>query len=266
MKLAEAVARIDQLMTRAGEALVGRHYFETERLCVEAMTLAFQFQDFERMARITLPLQESRRLKRQLAADAGMVAIVDGEMPARPRPGCYLVRPPRVGLDGRMLREMADQAEVPVIVLVREPRTKAGTWPLVALGPVTIRAYVAPPVPPSADAPAPRGRKKPARKPDPVEDPDRIAPPVEWFLLAGEVLGDAAIASVDPGRPPASRVEELWLRLQAFPDHEKLHQALAAACQEARIAGPLTPVHDDEDEVFDADEEREPDADDEADA
>lgn len=231
MKLAEAVVKIDALMEKASAALVARQYFDVERQCVEAMSLAHHHLDFERMARICRPLQEARRLKRQLAIDADQFFVVDGEMPAKIEPGCYLVRPPRVGLDGRMLREMADQAGVPVIVLVREPLTRTGLWPLVALGPVTIRAYI--------DPPKPSAKKKAKKKTAAVdEDPDRVVPGIEWFLLAGEQIGDAAIASIEPTRSPLSRVEDLWLRLQAHPDHEKLHQALAEACHVARTAGP----------------------------
>jgi len=245
---------IDSLMERASRALIGRDYFAAERLCLEALEIAHKACDYERMARICLPLQEARRQKRDLAADAaarGAIFPVDDELPAPGtlRPGCYLVRPPRVGLDGRMLRELADRREVPVIVVVREPRTRAGLWPIVALGPVTIRAQVPPPPPPSpsasgsnSPAAARRGSKvrrvnAPARDPQPEAhspaDNDRILPRVEWFLDAAERLGDAALAGLNPARPVLGRVEDLLVRLAAHPDHEKLHQALEAACRDA---------------------------------
>jgi hypothetical protein len=268
---AEALAKIDEAMERASVALAARRYFEAERLCVEAMGLAHQRRDYERMARICLPLQEARRQKRQLALDAGEVFVIDQELPAKPKPGLYLVRPPRVGLDGRMLREMADEAEVPVVVVVREPRTRAGLWPVVALGPITLRTRVEPPAAPVAETgkgkkgskagaagPAGAGGAAGAGRPRKAKaaevDPDLVVPDAEWFLWASEALGDAGIARVDPARPVASRVDELWLGLQAQPDHEKLHQALAEACAEARRLGPaaLEPeVDGDEDEEAD---------------
>lgn len=244
---------IDSLMERASRALTGREYFAAERLCLEALELAHKACDYERMARICLPLQEARRQKRDLAADAaarGAIFPVDDELPAPGalRAGCYLVRPPRVGLDGRMLRELADRREVPVIVVVREPRTRAGLWPVVALGPVTIRAQIAPPLPPPPPLPPQppsagrRGSK--ARRGSPAAqdarhephapvDDDRILPRVEWFLDAAERLGDAALAGLNPARPVLGRVEDLLVRLAAHPDHEKLHQALEAACRDA---------------------------------
>jgi hypothetical protein len=53
---------------------------------------------------------------------------------------------------------------------------------------------------------------------------------------AGEQLGDAAIESIDPTAEPARQVDALLERLDAFPDHEKLHQALEEACQVAAKA------------------------------
>lgn len=234
--------RIDAIMERASHALVERRYFDAERLCLEALELAHREGDYARMARICLPLQESRRQKRDLAADAREVFIIDDQLPkpGKLHPGCYLVRPPRVGLDGRLLREMADHKHVPIIVLVREPTTRAGLWPIVALGPVTIRTHVKPPEPPPPKKPKASGKKKPAPASAPVAGApglvEDILPPVEWFLSASEQLGDAAIGTVDPARGVVGRVEDLLMRLAAFPDHEKLHQVLAEACEAAARA------------------------------
>lgn len=250
-----AAERTDALMEQASRALVGRDYFRTERLCLEALDIAHAGYDYARMAAILLPLQESRRFKRHMALDAGHVTVISREMPA-PNDlcaGCFLVCPPRVGLDGRQLREMCDRGEVPALILTREPATRSGLWPIVALGPATIRATVPPPPPP---------RKKKSAKGDRANittvtidpgDPASpylaawaaeaagSAPTVEWFVSASEALGDAAIAQIDPSRPAAVRVEELFMRLAAFPDHEKLHQRLHDACAEAARIGKPPP-------------------------
>ncbi len=241
--------RIDQIMDKASKALVERRYFECERLSVEALEMAHQLTDYERMARICLPLQEARRQKRDLAADSRNIFVFDDQLPraGKLQPGCYLVRPPRVGLDGRLLRELADKKEVPVIIVTREPTTRTGLWPVVSLGPVTVRTRVEPPVVRASSAAARARKKKPVSEavlspsataitPGAVED---VLPPVEWFLMANEVLGDACIASIDPARPAFARVEDLLLRLAAICDHEKLHQRLAEACIQAHRAGPL---------------------------
>ncbi len=141
-------------MEAASRALVQRRYFDCERLCVEALERSFIAADYERMARILLPLEEARRQKRDLAFDTRDVFVVDRVVPTgrNLRPGCYLVAPPRVGIDGRLLREAANKKKIPTIVVVREPESRDGMWPVVSIGPVTIRTKVPPP--PSPPGPA----------------------------------------------------------------------------------------------------------------
>lgn len=245
---AQTQSRIDEMMERASEQLVQREYFATERLCAAALHKAVAIRDYDRVARIVLPLQEARRQKRNLALDAGAVFLIDHELPTSETllPGCYLVSPPRVGVDGRALRDLADELMIPVIVLVREPATRDGAWPLVAVGPVTVRAKVPAPTtkfPETVPAtPAAKGRKgaKPTSKsaastPAPAQRADLpcALPPPEWFVYASEVLGDSAIASTQHITSPDTLVEALLHRLDAQPDHEKLHQRLMDAARTA---------------------------------
>lgn len=213
--------RIDPMMERASEALVRGEYFECERLSAEALRRAVAAGDFERAARIALPLLESRRMIRDMAFDTRAVFVIDDELPKGRdiRPGMYLVCPPRVGVEGRMLRDDALANDVPVIVVVREPTTRDGLWPVVAVGPVTVRCKVEPPTPPKSRA----GRSKATAAP----------PPPEWFISTNERLGDVAIASVPAGSTGVSRAMALYDRLCAMPDHEKLHQRFAEAAQAA---------------------------------
>lgn len=213
------VSRVDSLMEQASVALAATRYFECERLAASALELARAAHDYDCMARILLPLQEARRHKRQRAADARKKPVrLDSPEKLEPfltgrkkiTAGCYLIEPLLVGADARDLRDRADEQEVPIIVLAREPLTRFGDWPVVMIGPVTVRTRVRPP----AD-----------------EKPD-----VAWMLAAGEALGDAAIESVDPGLDPQTRVERLAVLLATAVDHEKLHQALAEACRDAAAA------------------------------
>lgn len=248
-------------MEEASTALVQRHYFDAERRCMDALRMAFASQDFERMARIVLPLEEARRQKRDLAFDAGHVTVIDGDIPTGRKlvPGCYLVCPPRVGLDGRLLREEADKRKIPTIIVTREPTTREGLWPIVALGPVTVRLKVPPPVDvhaghrksdseaqwdaapekdvtgkPAKGTRGGAGKKTPKQPIPPETHTHHVTIPTrEWFLHAGEALGDAAIASVDQEMDPLMRVDALLKRLEAHPDHEKLHQVLGESCRVA---------------------------------
>lgn len=276
---AQHQSRIDTLMERASVALVARRYFETEELCVEALRRARGIADFDRIARIALPLQEARRQKRDLAFDAavtlGSVFRIDGELPAGRAivPGCYLVEPPRVGVDGRILREAADARQTPVIVVVREPQSRDGLWPIVAVGPVTVRTKVAPPAPPP---PPPRrarsggSRKKPkpgaavaSPVPGPAEGSGCPLPTPQWFLAANEALGDAAIAACMLRPTAYSQLEALLDHLAAHPDHEKLHQALEDSARRAarepassrRSAASRAELEQFEDEMDDEDDD-----------
>ncbi len=234
------------MMEEASRALVARDYFGCERLGANALDRAFGLLDYDRMARVLLPLEEARRQKRDLAFDTRRVIVVGDQLPSTRSlvAGCYLICPPLVGVDGRNLRESADRRRVPAIVIVREPTTREGLWPLVAVGPVTIRAKVAPPAAPLP--PRPRAPRRRAKAPSPPESrragsapPGEPVPSPEWFLAANEALGDAALAEVNPAAHPETRIEALMLRLAAHPDHEKLHQALADACR-AAVRDPFT--------------------------
>lgn len=229
-------------MEHASEALVARKYFEAEQLAAEALRRAYGLNDYDRIARIALPLQEARRQKRDLAFDAaqqGAVFLINGDMPDPETlaPGCYLVAPPRVGVDGRTLREAADHRRVPVIVVVREPTSREGLWPIVAVGPLTVRTKVPPPEPP---APAPSRSRKTSKKPgpptpaapEPLAAPPSIPDP-QWFLTANEMLGDAAIALAESKPNIFAQVEVLVEYLTSHPDHEKLHQRLEEAARAA---------------------------------
>jgi len=205
----KAADRIDAMMERASAALEATDYFTAEAEAAAALEAAHRAGDDDRMARILMPLEEARRQKRLLAADAGVAGrLCELPGPDWPdRPGCWLVEPPLVGADARELRRQADERRVPAIVICREPATDAGLWPVVVIGLKTVRAYVDP--------------------------PEGGAPDTPWFLDAAEALGEAAIDTVDPARSARARVEDLIALVQTLRDHDRLHQALAQTCREA---------------------------------
>lgn len=219
---------LDELMDRASHALVETRYFEAERQCVEAFRMARRTGDFERAGRIVLPLLEARRQKRQLAVDAarerGVVLVhrVDS-LAGSIEPGCYLICPPAIGLEARMLRERADSQQVPTFVLAREPITRTGLIPIVGVGRISVRARI---LPIRVDPATGEGIDLSSAD----AESDQM---LRWFEHAGEALGDAGIATVDVQEHPAWRADDLIDRLEAVPDHEKLHQRLAEACRAA---------------------------------
>ena len=230
--LREAAGKsIDMLMDRASQKLVETDYFGTQELCLRAMEKCRRSRDWERLARIILPLQESRRQLRHLACDTGKSFIVH-KMPTRAEgfaTGCYLLEPPLVGIDGRNFRELLRAKRVPALVLTKEPTTASGKWPIAGAGDGHFEVVVA-----RVQVDPPAGFKgAPARLTN-MSHGANIDP--SWFLATQEALGDAAIRKVRHEWPASHRVEDLLELLDAVPDHEKLAQAVALAAREAMAA------------------------------
>ncbi len=207
-------SKIDHLMNKASETLAHTRYFEAERMAVKALEMAHNDRDYERMARIVLPLQEARRQRYQQALDEGSIAIVNEDIADdfKLRPGCYLVEPPQVGADARRLRHLGLQREIPIAVLCCEPVTQLRQQPIVAINPGnSYRTKV--------DLPA-----------------DYDNPDIEWFANAMEALGDSVIENLDAKQEITRRVDTLLEALNAIPEHERLHQVLEQSCRDAHHA------------------------------
>lgn len=215
MAAAAQPTSIDELMEKASAALLETDYFKTEDLCRKAITKARRARDFERLGRIVLPLQEARRQRRHEALDAGHRQVLSklADLKKVHPAGAYLLRPPIIGVEATIVREVSQRKKVPLVVLVREPRTATGMWPLVLTVPErSIRIQVA----------------------APVEDDD-TPPTAEWFMASIEALGDAAMKSLNPKDPAQWRVDDLLEFIDALPEHEKLHQRLTQECRVAML-------------------------------
>lgn len=246
--MTRGLSAIDEMMERASGALVAAEYFDSEKLCARALRRARAACDFERMARICMPLQEARRQVRQLAETGGVRAVLDGDLGrvVVREAGCYLLQPPLLGVDALGFRESAWRKKVPVFVLTREPTTRAGKWPMVAVAEMgwlqggasamrSVRAMVEPPAGAEVAEEAGAGAARRSRGVG-TRAPERV-PSLEWFTAAGEAIGDAAIAAVDRSLHPAFQADDLMDFLAAIPEHEKLHQRLEEVCREAARVG-----------------------------
>jgi hypothetical protein len=127
MTMAQA-ATIDQLMEQASQALGRTDYLACERLCEQALALAIDADDFDRVSRIVLPLQEARRQRRQIASEAGVMVL--GEPRQTPEQilqaheaGCFmLIGPPYDADDVTALRrQAADRGRFIEALLVDQP-------------------------------------------------------------------------------------------------------------------------------------------------
>ena len=199
-------------LTSAERAMKDARWFDAERDALAALDSAIQSGNHELAADATLPLQEARRQRMLMAIDASngtpnVLDQVETELESVD-PGVHLLVPHAVAADARRMRIVGLQTGVPVLAVCREPLTSAGQVPIVAIGEVTIRAYV-----------------------DPPEDPD--AHSMEWTLAAMESLGDTAIERALESTKSSDRITALRNALDSIPEHEKLHQALADALRSA---------------------------------
>jgi hypothetical protein len=215
MKSMSKTNAIDDVREKVEEALASGAWFEAEHLADRALAMAHKARDFERMAKLVDLLLHARQERLDLAFESGTLTIVrdrpDEDAPIEP--GCYLIEPPLVGADGRRMSLAALQSETPVTVLCREPRTRLGLWPVVAICPgLTVRTQVPPP-------------------------DDEDAPDLAWFAQSMLDLGDWSLQMLDPSLPITRRVDALLQRLDALPEHQGLHEALIEACEEAAQEG-----------------------------
>ncbi|MEZ6242236.1 MAG: hypothetical protein R3B57_04265 [Phycisphaerales bacterium] len=209
----------------ASEACEGSRWHEAAAGAERAMNAARQASDFETLARATVlaarALSEIRAEAIAASPKGALIAGRDTELPDPVPPGCYLLQPPMVGADATRFRDMARAAEVPVMVLTREPLTRAGLWPVVSVGRVIVRARIQPPAGVKED----ESRMTRDNYPGPA--------PLDWFLAAHARLGEAALERIDPDEHPHHRVDDLLELFSAIPEHPAITAALVETAREA---------------------------------
>ncbi|MDF1810078.1 MAG: hypothetical protein P1U42_10320 [Phycisphaerales bacterium] len=207
-------------MEDASQTMARGEYLSAALSCKEALLVARQHNDFDRMKRICLPMLESQRYIRQEALDSNIIYSIESskDIPEDPGPACYLFAPNFVGADARRFRSAANDAGIGAFVLTREPITSRGECPIVGVAERVVRIRVIPPK-------------------------DNILT-ANWFSHAAEALGDQAINDAinasDPDDPKQWIVDDFLDRIDACPEHEKFIKALSDACDDA-INAPPTP-------------------------
>ena len=203
--------QIQGQIDRALEATREESWFVAEANFLKALAASRGRNDWEGMVEIVEGLRIARRGIRRKALVRGSVRILDESITETMdlSPGRYLVQPPLVGADARRLIQFTRERRVPAAVVCREPRTRAGLIPIVAIAPgTTIR--------------------------DQIEPPNNEAKPtVAWFKSALEAIGEAALETIDPSEEVTRRVDRIIGCLDAIPDNEPLHVKLAETCEEA---------------------------------
>ncbi len=196
--------------------------------CVAALDAIYnarQRLDFAGMSRAIAAYRKACAEVIQEAERAGggaMIIARGADAPDPLRAGCYLLQPPMIGADAARLREAAFAGRLPVRVLAREPMTRDGHWPVVAVGDVIVRTKVVPP--------EQLERVEGAITKDAYPGPA----PLDWFRAAIESLGETALSRLDADEPAQHRVDDLLEILSALPEHPSVLDALESACAEAQ--------------------------------
>lgn len=233
---------IDDLMQQAIDALTRMDYLDCEARCLRALADAHDRRAWDDYARILLPLQESRRQRRLIAAD-GAIRLGAADMDLAPHAvlaaverlgeagACLVLTPPARRADAAAIQDAARDARMYLEVLCAQPVASPSDVP------VAWRVTAAAGDPPACLVPAPpadcRDRWLTRRAAATLRS--RAA---AWFLAAGEALGNAALAAIDPDAPPDRRMRDLRRAVDAVTDHELLHQHLFDAV--ARLAAATT--------------------------
>ncbi|MFI4860736.1 MAG: hypothetical protein ACIAXF_08665 [Phycisphaerales bacterium JB063] len=214
---------LDPLMQTASQALSDGDYPRCESLCIKALAHARAAQDWTDYARVVLPLQESRRLKRQAALEGRIrLGTADGtdtvvslleDLDA----GCLVITAPLTAKQALACAQAADDSGKPIEVLYADP-VDADTWTIRGLSGAGFEA----------PRPAPNAEWQSRWVPG---GPGSAYTPAHWWMQASEALGDAALASISAPPGTTERVGQIESALSSVGDHELLHQALADAAR-----------------------------------
>lgn len=197
------------------DALREESWFIAESHLLKALIASRGRDDWEGMIEITEGLRQSRCGIRRQALVRGSVRLCnEGSTETMAiSTGRYLVEPPLVGADARRLVQSGRDNQVAIAVVCREPLTRSGLVPIVAIAPgTTIRVQIDPP----------SNEKKPT---------------TAWFKNAMESIGDAALDTIDPTKAVDRRIDAILGTIDAIPDHEALYEALSETCREAHEQG-----------------------------
>ena len=222
---------LDTMMEDASLALAKMDYLACEATCLKALAMAREQGDWAYYGRILLPLQECRRQRRMIAAE-GVVRLGTADLDGSPESwlseipeGCIVLTHPHNVNDARWLQQAARDRRQHVEVLFADNPADATRWKLTTFtGPSIVIEVEATPASwrnqwLAKDGATPQGAKNPA----------------DWFIDATEKLGDALLARVTTENT-LQRITELEHCLTAMSDHEILHQRLADAARDARLA------------------------------
>lgn len=241
----QAVADLDATMEEAGAALAQMDYLTCEKLCLQALAAAREQKNWAAYGRILMPLQETRRQRRMIAAE-GTIRLGTTSLDGSPEQwleqcetGAILVTHPHDANVAAKLAALAQERRQYVEVLFADNLAKTDAsdarW--------TLRSFNGPETTCEIDAP-PRewidawlSAENISATATPAE-PSALSTginPGTWLIDATEQLGDAALMNVADRTPDESLIQTLEESLQVVADHELLHQKLSSVVKQVRL-------------------------------
>ena len=222
------VPALDALMEDASLALGRMDYLACVQFCTRALELARRERRWSEYARILLPLQEARRQRRMRAVEGAIrlgttASLTPADLPPPPASYALVLTHPLTRSDAqRLWAHLASDPREGIILWAESP-ADAPVWTISTLsGPVA-----------SCERPAPPAAWRDQWLSGSASAPlaGTSATPADWVLDAGEALGDAVLATLDPQVSGPELLAALENCLRAAPDHEIIHQRLGSVAR-----------------------------------
>ncbi len=241
-------------MEKASAALLERDYLTCELYAERALTEARRLESWDDYARILMPLQESRRQRRMIAAEGWMIfgpervqTVLDSLAASGPAPG-----PKPYSSAGKQPGEIY-AAQIVVTAPLGAPEARQ-IWKEAVRRRLWIEVLLAEGSGPSRTVRSWRDREIAASITAPegcpigswlepeqaVSQGKTSISPSAWFQDAAETLGDAAVAMQAERSSSVAKLDRLAQAIDAVPDHEILHQRLADVARDLHRLGDLS--------------------------
>ena len=119
--------------------------YKDEKKAIAAIDQARSLPNWKALIRALHNLSDVRQAQAKYAKNGKRVQLIESidEANTIKEAGRFLVRPPLVGRDASLMHHALKERKIPSLFVCREPKTKLGLCPIVALGSgVTVRVQV----------------------------------------------------------------------------------------------------------------------------
>ncbi len=183
--------------------------FTNEKKSISAVDQARSAQDWKTLSKAIHDLSDSRQALAKLAKNGRRVQVIESieDADSIKEAGRFLVRPPLVGRDASLIHHALKEKGVASLIVCREPTTKLGLCPIVALGSgVTVRVQV-----------------------DEPKNNDK--PTCAWFDHAIDELGAHVVEEAEKQEGGERRLDFLLAHLPAIATYKPAYLLAVACCK-----------------------------------